>query len=329
MKKMRTNAGAILLCACLLLPAGCAAPARPSPGVSAEAARPSGAVQLALVRDYMGGDCRGTDGGLFDGMTTVRIQKLDLTCDGGIVTGTVEGIQGDSPYYNYFRAAVRGVVGMAEDGPYVERLTYERQGGVTALFLNRVEQAVTNGQRQVLGRRWYDLPGLSGGTQPATEKINAFFKQQCEAFMADDDFWEASVGRMDAAGQGQPYILQPLHDTMCTQLTYLDTDILSVQQVSSWNAGGMNFTSYYGYTFDIRSGDPLALDSFVTADISDFNGWVTDQVCGIGWKREEVEGYYSGLAFSDYRYAYDGESILLFLENPCTTGSAPVLRYPL
>lgn len=329
MKKTRTNAGAVLLCACLLLPAGCAAPERPSSGAVPEAARPSGAVQIALIRDYMGADCNGTDGGLFGGKATVRIQTLDLTCDGGTVTGTVEGIQGDSSYSSYFSAAVRGVVGMAEGEPYVERLTYERQDGWIALYLNRVEQAAVNEQRQVLARRWYDLPGLSHAAQPVSKKIDAFFEQKCEAFMADDYFWEACAERMDTAGQDRPYILQPLHDTMSTQLTYLDMDILSVRQVSSWNAGGMNSISYYGYTFDLRSGDPLGLDYFVTADSADFNRWVTDQVCGIGWKREEVEGYYSGLALSDYRYAYDGESVLLFLDNPRVTGSAPVLRYPL
>lgn len=330
-----------ILVACALLLAGCGAQVEqpavpaPTPVASPEPAQPGDAVQIAMIRSYMGDDCRGSDRGLFDGgwYSDIHVQKLDLECDGETVTGTVEGIvgrgRGDDGYATFFRAAVHGVVGMNDGEPYVESLTYERQSVWTSFYLDRVEQALTNDRKQVVARRWYDLPGLSGGAQVAMRKIEAFFEQDCEEFMADDDLWERIEGRPVPSGQEQFYVLQPFHDTMSTELSYLDEEILSIRQTSYWNAGGMNYTSCYGHTFDLRTGDQLPLDHFVTEDITDFNQWVTDQVCEIGWRREEVEEYYSELTFSDYQYAYDGESVLLFLEEPRTTGSAPILCYQL
>ena len=337
---MRKKLLPLILC-CALLLAGCAAepsPAptpTPTPSVSVEEPRPVPAVQIALIRDYMGPDCRGTDGGLLDGYGgTIRVQKLDLICDGETVTGTVEGVRaGFSDFESgctYFRTGVRGVVGAAGGVPYVERLTYGDCQRGPGIHIQRVEEAITDENRRIVARRWYDQPVIYDPDSEGTEAVNEYFETECQTFMDDAEgfFWGSAEGLLELAGTDR-FVDQNLRETVTTEVTYLDELLLSVNKTCNWFMAGTSPIHYAGDTFDLRSGQRLDLDYFVKVDIADFNDWVTDQVCAIAWEREEVEDCYSGLTFADYQYAYDGDSVIIFLEEPFVAGGAPVLRYKL
>lgn len=329
---------ALLLAGCTAEPEAAVTPApSPAPSVSAEESRPAPAVQIALIRDYIGPDCRGTDGGLLDyrGLIdfgdAVRVQKLDLTCDGETVTGTVEGVIGDRGYARYFRAAVRGVVGVADGIPYVERLTYGDCLSGPGVRIRRVEEAVTDENRRIAARRWYDQPVIYDPDSKGTEVVNGFFETECQTFMDDEDgfFWGSAEELLKLAGTDR-FIDQNLSETVTTEVTYLDESLLSVRKTRNWFMAGTSPVHYYGDTFDLNTGERLDLDYFVKTDIADFNDWVTGQVSEMGgWTWEEAVGFYRDLTFADYQYAYDGESVIVFLEDPFVAGSAPVLRYKL
>lgn len=306
----------------------------PAPSVVSEGELPDGDIQIALIMAYMGPNCAGTDGGLSLYGKVVRLQKLELAYDGAAVVGVVEyindGYVNTGTYYHCYTAKVRGVVGVSDDGPYVESLTYEPQSGGVGLYISAVEEAATNDRKQVQARRAYDLPMLDTADRAVNEQINAFFQQDCERFMADDGFWESVEGRYRYDVTEMPYILHPLHDTMTAKPVYMDAELLSVEQTSCWNAGGMNYTSYYGNTFDLHTGERLALDYFVKEEIEVFNAWVTRQVLeedsGL-FTEEKINGMFRECTFADYQYAYNGGEVMIYLDEPRITGSAPVLRY--
>ncbi|MDR2088489.1 MAG: hypothetical protein LBP73_03935 [Clostridiales Family XIII bacterium] len=241
-------------------------------------------------------------------------------------------------------------------------------GGTMLLSFERISENVTDAKGNVLARMYMDKPVLSlepfdskdgasaimnamSGTSDGDaviSRINAYFEEDVKGFFygsekskhfADaegwhDYFFESVAGMREGYGD-EALADSPLFNTVDSAVAYMSDEMLSIKQSTDWMAGGVRNLRYYGSTFDLRTGELLALDRFVNDGKEEFEAKIFSELRERFFiDKDEIHDYEYFLAqlrekdIGEHEFYYDGQNIHLIFNEDIATGMGFILRYP-
>lgn len=100
----------------------------------------------------------------------------------------------------------------------------------------------------------YDLAQLSGGDPLAVDPIN-------QVLQAEYDAYQEEISTFTVEELLTPFPDQTLYYTIACQVSYMDSNILSLLCGSDWMMGGVHNYIPFGYTFDLTTGQHLDLEA--------------------------------------------------------------------
>ena len=215
--------------------------------------------------------------------------------------------------------------------------------GSYTIDIERIYKNYVNDDGIVFTRFYSDKPKISGSGEVAN-LINSIFDNEASGFFyGRDDSIIFKTGQYDIFDHyitrrlvycGGTMSEEPATDeavsifdknneetgvqcTLRATVTYLDNSIVCVKYDYYWQVPvGHMYHSQYGMTFDLVTGKLLPISYFVGGNLENFKQLVEDTVYDSveeAWIESALAGQ-EGYEFSDYEYYYDGEHIILLLD---------------
>lgn len=190
--------------------------------------------------------------------------------------------------------------------------------------IERVDFSVTDDAGLPVALIYYDKPFLLEGSY-AYEEINAYFDEEYNNWKNSDkwsDFLEDVATGRETWGDEDMEIM-PYVNTCQTKVMFADDERISILQIKYWQTAGPESCSYFGHTFDLKTGKLLSLDEIIDLDIDSFQAMISDAL-------KENQDYLTLTPEQldepvnpPYEYYYDGEYVYIifnegiFIDNGC------------
>jgi hypothetical protein len=193
----------------------------------------------------------------------------------------------------------------------------------------RIDELVSDEYGNVLAEMFFIKPVLKKNCLPFI-KINNFFNEEVKGFFYGSDnsiyfkesnreYFFDSVDNMRDKFTDNVLIQVPLHHKVETELTYVNTSILSFKLIADWMAGGVRNTYYYGVNFNMMTGELLTLRDLISVNIECFNKQILtnlnielkDYFEENQEKKEVIIQKINNSEFEDYMFFIEGENIFI------------------
>ena len=170
---------------------------------------------------------------------------------------------------------------------------YVKGGDIITITRTNLRMPVhlTNGSTADF-RTFYDLTQITGGSLPHADKINQTLRDEQEAFLKKLAGYIHDS--LDNDGITDVVPVDEMHDYIAYSDLYLDDDILSVCQYEAWYMGGVSNGLFYGYVFDLSTGELLDREELINMG----GDAITDTV--ITKVKEEYPEFQPTDTFRDY-----------------------------
>lgn len=204
-----------------------------------------------------------------------------------------------------------------------------KSNGTIKVSVERTDKSIVNDEGQTMAIIYYDKPVVTGNTKAAYE-INEFFNREEEDWLGKGGgrltwFKEGDYERFCRVAQsmreqyGDDIVSQqPAIYTVDTRIKYLDENVLSIFQITTfiWESGCRH---YYGSTFDLETGELLAITDLIEIDAHDMKRIMVDAIHENESYDEMANNnfeymYYDIKVDMKYEYFYDGEKFYI-IEN--------------
>jgi len=214
------------------------------------------------------------------------------------------------------------------------------------MTIERVDYSIRNTEGEAVGITYYDKPVLSGEFD-ITNKINAFFKDECWEFFFGEYKIKSDFKRdYDRFNEHVVHALEtnfleasePFLNTVETEVKYNDGKILSVLQRAFWHVGGCAPKYCYGDSFDVDTGELINPDYFIEVDINQFRDKIEMFIIEkfVEWdgdileqKADSLKEALDNMEFKDYEYYYDGEAIFILFNEIAVHDGCYIIRWDL
>ncbi len=195
----------------------------------------------------------------------------------------------------------------------------------------------------ILAEMYFDKPVLAGNSVVIC-KINTIFDIECQGFFYGSeeskffktghyDYFFESVRSVRERYGDAAVAQQPLECTNDAEIVYQSNELICFKLSGYWMAGGVSDHSYYGYAFNLTTGELLQISSLIDVSINIFNKNVTDMLCNnyaqydIPFLRSDIENTYKAYRLDDYNYYYDGSDIYLIFSQDQYYNDSYILKY--
>lgn len=214
---------------------------------------------------------------------------------------------------------------MTSENEEVQNEDVQKQDVHMGVTVKRVSRPITNDEGEVLANVYYERPVLLDDCQ-AAQKINQFFEQEEKIWLEGkagkiteymDDYYtdfQEGVELMRERYGDEVLIDFPLRYTISTIITLLDNDMLSILQIRDVMLGHKH-CHYYGYTFDLKSGEQIPLNTLanitpegmkkIIGDMGEMYDALKDENYVIHYGEDEIA--------MNYEYYYDGNHFFIII----------------
>lgn len=216
------------------------------------------------------------------------------------------------------------------------------------LAIERVDRSILSDEGTLAGITYYDKPVLFGETG-VVDTINTYFENDCHEFFFGQnkmnfyglrvyEFFQGTVYR-DLGLYGSFARQNPFYNTVETELKYSSDEFLSFVYKTYWTVGGVSTHYCFGDTFDMRTGELITLDHFISLDIAQFRDmikariimrykkWDGDDERYIASKCEYLNEALAKMEYGDFEYYYDGNEICLLLNSVVFSSGCYLFRW--
>ena len=203
-----------------------------------------------------------------------------------------------------------------------------KSNGTIEVSVERIDKSIKNQTGDVIAVVYYEKPVVYGDSE-VVGKINAFFEKEVSNFLNGKgtlteetenyyEYFEEGVKSLEEIYGEKELVENPLHYVVETRITHLDSEILSVFQMSDVQLGTLEW-SYNGCTFDLSSGELLPITELIDIKPEEMKKILQDGTKD-SWNEvsfEELMGnnykvtYGSTTVDTQWEYFYDGESFYL------------------
>lgn len=160
--------------------------------------------------------------------------------------------------------------------------------GLMEAAIKREERNILSDDGRIIGQTFFEYPIiLGGGNKNIIEIINQYFFNEKEAFFEGTyhvkvfpenrySLFLASVTYAKELWGTENLAEHPFEYSVSSEITYLDTEIISVKEKVYWMAGGVSNIFYFGKTFSLNTGDEIPISCFVGNNEEEFQKKVID-----------------------------------------------------
>ena len=195
---------------------------------------------------------------------------------------------------------------------------YEKDGkeqvGVIRVYnndvsLERMDYSIVNDNGEKVGLIYYDKVAVKEDIEGA-KKINFYFEKELEKWCnsSKNEQMDRFIGQTESMLESydeETLVEAPTRYTVTTQITRLDTNIVSVLQIIHYSTGASNW-QYKGYTFDLQTGERLPLHAVAEIDADTLGQIIID---GVGTYPGDGMDMYAEMKNPNYTVEYWGEAI--------------------
>jgi hypothetical protein len=199
-----------------------------------------------------------------------------------------------------------------------------------AVYCKRVSIAVKDDQNNIVAEMFFEKPVLVGDNK-SIKNINTIFRDEAKKFFygtgkSPHFQWGYKRFLKDVKDMREFYedailVVDPLENSVSTEITYMNNDIISFKESTYWMMGGVNGQYYYGITVDINTGKMLTLKDFVKTDAEYFNNVLHSELSASFLEREiefsdsEIEELFIENDLAKYEFYYDGSNYNIIFNN--------------
>lgn len=209
--------------------------------------------------------------------------------------------------------------------------------------IERVDFSITDDAGNPVALIYYDKPILPKGSD-VYKIFNTYFNKHYNSWRNSkewSDFLEDVATGRETWGD-EDMVKMPYVNTYQTKVMFADEERISILQIKYWQTAGPESCSYFGHTFDLKTGKLLSLDEIIDFDISLFQAMLSDAlkenqdyltltseqldellVQYAGYESDGNQGISVEPINPPYEYYYDGEYIYIifndgiFIDNGC------------
>lgn len=226
--------------------------------------------------------------------------------------------------------------------------------------IERIDHSIIGDEDTVMAIIYYDKPVIYGDSDIAL-KINAFFEDEYQGWLNGsnrlneyiDNWMDKYLRRVEEMRESfgdSSLERQPLSYTVDTEVILLNQDIISIKQTVYCFSGGPSGLSYFGSTFNVRTGQRIPFDDIVDVDADRFREnlsfFLIDLVSPSNmavrkdWEfpikkfygpneLHNFDAYVNGNLYQlNYEYYYDGEYIYIPDNNSgYTSGTSDIVKW--
>lgn len=189
------------------------------------------------------------------------------------------------------------------------------------LIITRQDYSRKDEQGELLAEVYYDLVQLPE-TSDAYIRINTFLQSDYQKFLdsiEDPDFQQYLEGAEDsrAAYSGDDW--WNYFDTFTVSVTTCEDNILSVCYVQEWYMGGVANRNAYGLSFDLKTGDPITLDSIAQTvqENADFLGYIKSHIYWTMIEESKIDAstmdYFPDLQLDDLTFYLEDKELVVYI----------------
>lgn len=166
-----------------------------------------------------------------------------------------------------------------------------------------------------IGDCHYEKPVFTN-PNAALSKINSYMTEKCSEFMNDSGelFYEYGSGDIDYDNANN----FPYYCTSDIEEVYISDKYISILAKTYWYCGGVSNTDFYGYTFDISTGEPVTVVDLYNGDAAKASADVQEK--SLLYIHDDPDSFFESaeetiLNYSPYEYNFYYDSSLYVFYN--------------
>lgn len=213
----------------------------------------------------------------------------------------------------------------------IQQLVSEQSDSQTdepEITIERVDFSVIDDAGLPVAQIYYDKPVLPEGNY-AYEEINAYFDEEYNSWK-NSDKWsgfleDVATGRETWGDEDME--IMPYVNICQTKVMFADDERISILQIKYRQTAGPESCSYFGHTFDLKTGKLLSLDEITDLDIDAFQAMISDAL-------NENQDYLSLTPEQldepvnpPYEYYYDGEYVYIIFNEGIFVNNGCILKW--
>lgn len=195
---------------------------------------------------------------------------------------------------NYYTIAEKISESTSEEN-YTEAGT--NKDNLLNIIVVKMDHSVKNTANAVIAYLYYDKPVIRSNTEIA-KKINNFFENEYQGWLNGvnrityyhDGLTKKFLENLDdyiSVYSDDFFAQNPFKRFVNFEVTYLSENILSIRQISYYITAGPSYTSYFGTTFDLKTGEVIPINELVDIDADTLKNMIYSFVS----KKIKNEGY--------------------------------------
>lgn len=189
------------------------------------------------------------------------------------------------------------------------------------LIITRQDFSTRSEQGDLLAEVYYDLVQLPDTTDPY-KKINAYLQEDFQKFkndIEDEDYQRylsnAASSRADYDGDDW----WNYYDTLTVSITTCKDDVLSLCYEQDWFMGGVANRNAHGLSFDLKTGEPITLDSIAQTvqENADFLGYIKSHIYWTMIEESKIDAstmdYFPDLQLDDLTFYLEDKELIIYI----------------
>jgi len=206
-------------------------------------------------------------------------------------------------------------------------------------LIHCISTSVVGENGEKYGTLSYDMPVMyncedSTIVPSAVESINQYFENEYNEFLDGDTthiFWEMIEDRSSPYGTSKSPFEQYLYKIK-SEITYQDSDYLSIYQTMYWNCGGVNSFDDFGHVLNLTTGEKMCLSQFISCGDEEFQAKLfhflfAEIELPTTMSYDEFVMSFAQPQLEQYEFYLDGDSIYIILKDHLHTQLNYIVRW--